>query len=83
VQIQFPLLTTPLNSHVTSAHGAPNTTIIELSPADDIDSLEEDAQEEDLTEAAVVEAQDGDVKNAQEVDEQIALDEPQDQADAV
>jgi Mob1/phocein family len=73
---------------VASAHGAASgTTIIELPSADEIDALEEDAheEEEDLTEA-VVEPHDDDVDaaDAQEVDEQIDLDEPQDQAaDAV
>ena len=68
---------------VTSAHETSGTTIIELSPADseDIDeSLEEDAQEEDLTEAVVEpHDEDDDVADAQEVDEQISLDEPHDQ----
>ncbi|KAI0284660.1 Mob1/phocein [Russula aff. rugulosa BPL654] len=62
---------------VTSAHETSGTTIIELPPAEDIDALE-DAQEEDLTEA-VVEPQyeeEDDSADAQEVAEQIALDEP-------
>ena len=65
---------------VTSAHETSSTTIIELPPAEDIDDLEEDAQEEDLTEA-VVEPQyeEDDSADAQEVAEQIALDEPNDQ----
>jgi hypothetical protein len=65
---------------VTSAHETSGTTIIELPPAEDIDTLEEDAQEEDLTEA-VVEPQyeEDDSIDAQEVAEQIALDEPHDQ----
>jgi hypothetical protein len=67
---------------VTSAHETSGTTIIELPPAEDIDALEEDAdaQEEDLTEA-VVEPQyeEDDSADAQEVAEQIALDEPHDQ----
>ena len=66
---------------VTSAHETSGTTIIELPPAEDIDALEEDAQEEDLTEA-VVETQyeeEDDSADAQEVAEQIALDEPHDQ----
>ena len=56
------------------------TTIIELPPAEDIDALEEDAQEEDLTEA-VVEPQyeEDDSADAHEVAEQIALDEPDDE----
>ena len=68
---------------VTSAHEPSGTTIIELSPAEDIDTLEEEAQEEDLTEA-VVEPQyeDDDAADAEEVAEQIALDEPHDQPDA-
>jgi len=65
---------------VTSAHETSGTTIIELPPAEDIDALEEDAQEEDLTEA-VVEPQyeEDDSADAQEVAEQIALDEPHDE----
>ena len=66
---------------VTSAHETSGTTIIELPPAEDIDALEEDAQEEDLTEA-VVETQyeeEDDSADAQEVAEQIAPDEPHDQ----
>jgi Mob1/phocein family len=65
---------------VTSAHETSGTTIIELPPAEDIDALEEDAQEEDLTEA-VVEPQyeEDDSADAHEVAEQIALDEPHDQ----
>jgi hypothetical protein len=72
---------------VTSAHEIPGTTIIELSPAEDIDdALEEDEslddaqEEEDLTEA-VVEAhyEDDDIADAEEVDEQITIDEPHDQ----
>jgi Mob1/phocein family protein len=66
---------------VTSAHetSGTTTTIIELPPAEDMDALEEDAQEEDLTEA-VVEPQyeEDDSADAQEVAEQIALDEPHD-----
>ncbi|KAH9059606.1 Mob1/phocein [Lactarius vividus] len=63
---------------VTSAHDIPSTTIIELSPADEADAPEEeeDAQEEDLTEA-VVEPQEDDAADAREVAEQIALEEPQ------
>ena len=60
---------------VTSAHKTSTTTIIELPPAE-----EADAQEEDLTEA-VVEPQyeEDDSADAQEVAEQIALNEPHDQ----
>jgi hypothetical protein len=73
---------------VTSAHEASGTTIIELPPADDLDVLEGDAQEEDLTEAVVEphddeddeDDEDDDAAEAQEV-EQIAFDEPQDQVD--
>ena len=73
---------------VTSAHGAASgTTIIELPSADEIDALEEDAQEEeeDLTEAVVEpHDDDADAADAREVDEQIDLDELQDNAaDAV
>jgi len=67
---------------VTSAHETSGTTIIELPPAEDIDALEEDAQEEDLTEAVVepqYEDEEDDSADAQEVAEQIALDEPHDQ----
>ena len=75
------MLTRPRDG-VTSAHetSGTTTTIIELPPAEDMDALEEDAQEEDLTEA-VVEPQyeDDDSADAQEVAEQIALDEPHDQ----
>jgi hypothetical protein len=65
---------------VTSAHETSGTTIIELPPAEDFDALEEDAQEEDLTEA-VVEPQyeEDDSADAHEVAEQIALDEPDDE----
>ena len=69
---------------VTSAHETSGTTIIELPPAEDIDTLEEDAEEEDLTEAVVEpqyeeEEDDSDSVDAQEVAEQIALDEPHDE----
>lgn len=68
---------------VTSAHEPSGTTIIELSPAEDIDTLEEDAQEEDLTEAVVdPQYEDDDAADAEEVSEQITLDEPHDQPDA-
>ncbi|KAI9444183.1 Mob1/phocein [Lactarius indigo] len=64
---------------VTSAHEIPSTTIIELSPADEADTPEEeDAQEEDLTEA-VVEPQEDDAADAREVAEQIAPEEPQEE----
>ena len=66
---------------VTSLHEIPGTTIIELSPADEVDAPEEeDTQEEDLTEA-VVEPHDDDVDvaDAREVAEQIAPDEPQEE----
>lgn len=64
---------------VTSLHEIPGTTIIELSPADELDAPEEeDTQEEDLTEA-VVEPHDDDVADAREVAEQIAPDEPQEE----
>ena len=64
---------------VTSAHEIPGTTIIELSPADEVDTPEEeDTEEEDLTEA-VVEPHDDDAADALEVAEQIAPDEPQDE----
>ncbi|KAI0305277.1 Mob1/phocein [Multifurca ochricompacta] len=72
----------PSGHDVTSTHDTSGTTIIELSPADDFNSLEEDAQEEDLTEA-VVEPHDDDTADAREVAEQITLDEPQDQEEAV
>jgi hypothetical protein len=65
---------------VTSAHETTGTTIIELSPAEDIDALEEDAQEEDLTEAVVeTHYEDDDAADAEEVAEQITLDEPHEQ----
>ncbi|KAN0129698.1 mps one binder kinase [Lactarius tabidus] len=64
---------------VTSLHEIPGTTIIELSPADEVDEPEEeDTQEEDLTEA-VVEPHDDDVADAREVAEQISPDEPQEE----
>ncbi|KAH9000888.1 Mob1/phocein [Lactarius hatsudake] len=65
---------------VTSAHDIPSTTIIELSPADEADAPEEeeDAQEEDLTEA-VVETHEDDAADAREVAEQIAPEEPQEE----
>jgi hypothetical protein len=64
---------------VTSLHEIPGTTIIELSPADEVEAPEEeDTQEEDLTEA-VVESHDDDVADAREVAEQIASDEPQEE----
>jgi Mob1/phocein family len=72
---------------VTSAHEtAAGTTIIELSPADDIDSLEEDAQEEDLTEAVVEPHDDDDDEeedeDEDEVDEVDDADDADDAADA-
>jgi hypothetical protein len=64
---------------VTSLHEIPSTTIIELSPAEEVDEPEEeDTQEEDLTEA-VVEPHDDDVADAREVAEQISPDEPQEE----
>ncbi|KAI0287200.1 Mob1/phocein [Russula brevipes] len=81
-----------LEHDVTSAHETPGTTIIELSPADDIDALEEDAQEEDLTEAVVEphddddddedEEEEDDAADAREVADQITPDEPHDHPDA-
>ncbi|KAI9510202.1 Mob1/phocein [Russula earlei] len=84
----------PEHEHdVTSAHEASGTTIIELSPADEIDSVEEDAQEEDLTEAVVEphddedgddgddDEDDDDAADAREVAEQIASEGPQEQPD--
>jgi len=71
---------------VTSAHETSGTTIIELSPAEDIDDApEEDAQEEeeeeDLTEAVVEpHYEDDDSADALEVAEQISLDEPHEAA---
>ena len=72
---------------VTSAHEIPGTTIIELSPAEEVDTPEEeDTQEEDLTEA-VVEPQDDDAADdaadALEVAEQIAADEEQEEPEHV
>ena len=50
---------------------------IESSSAEDIDSLEEDTQEEDLTEAVVEpHDDDDDTSDAHEVADQISLDEP-------
>ncbi|KAH9985660.1 hypothetical protein BJV74DRAFT_878645 [Russula compacta] len=64
---------------VTSAHETSGTTIIELSPADEIDALEEDTQEEDVTEA-VVEPQDDEEEDEEEEDEEEEEEEEEEDA---